>query len=64
MNIANVERHVEITCQDNQTIYKVDNITIFVFTDDEPFENGWFGFRTILNHITIDNSRVYDLSED
>ena len=61
MNIPNMERHVQITCVDSQTVYKIDTMTVFDFTDDEPFLEGWFGFRTVANHMTIDNFKVYAL---
>jgi len=61
MNIANVERHVEIICQGNRTIYKVDDLTVFDFADEDPFIEGWFGLRTVANHMTVDNFRVYTL---
>lgn len=61
MNKANVQRHVRIICQGNQTIYKIDDITVFDFTDEEPFTDGWFGLRTVANHMTVDNFKVYSL---
>ena len=36
----------------------------FDFTDDEPFLDGWFGFRTVANHMTIDNFKVYALKNE
>lgn len=61
MNKANVERHVQIICRGNQIIYKIDDLTVFDFTDSDPFLEGWFGFRTVANHMKIDNFKVYSL---
>lgn len=61
MNKANVERHVEIICKGNRTMYKVDDQTVFDFVDTIPFAEGWFGLRTVDNHMTVDNFKVYTL---
>jgi len=40
-----------------------DGEVVFDFTDDKPFVEGWFGFRTVSNHLRIDNFRVYRLGD-
>ncbi|MBP8793276.1 MAG: hypothetical protein KBE41_11315 [Lutibacter sp.] len=31
------------------------------FVDSEPYTSGYFGFRTVKNHMTVDNFKVYQL---
>ena len=33
------------------------------FEDKNPYTSGYFGFRTVNNHLTIDNFRVYQLEK-
>ena len=39
--------------------YSRDGEVVFEFRDKDPFREGWFGFRTVRNHLRIDNFRVY-----
>ena len=41
--------------------YIRDREIVFDFRDPAPFTSGWFGFRTVRNHMTIDKFRVYRL---
>ncbi|MFP6867528.1 MAG: DUF6250 domain-containing protein [Roseibacillus sp.] len=41
--------------------YCRDGEVVFEFRDKDPFREGWFGFRTVRNHLQIDNFRVYQL---
>jgi hypothetical protein len=36
----------------------------FEMIDDTPYTSGWFGFRTVRNHMAIDNFRVTRLSKN
>lgn len=48
---------------DGETIqYLRDGEVVFDFEDKAPFTEGWFGFRTVRNHLHIDNFKVYRLS--
>ena len=38
-----------------------DGEIVFNFVDKAPFTQGWFGFRTVNNHMLIDNFKVYRL---
>ena len=64
LNVPNIERHVTITCKGNQVTWAIDTTTVFDYYDEEPFEDGWFGFRTVSNHMTIDNFKVFSLEEE
>ncbi|MGJ8673847.1 DUF6250 domain-containing protein [Rubritalea sp.] len=55
---------VQIT-SDGETIeYKHGDIVVFQIKDEEPFTAGWFGLRTVRNHMRIDNFRVYALAKN
>ena len=41
--------------------YLRDGEIVFDFKDKDPYTEGWFGFRTIRNHLRIDNFKVYRL---
>jgi len=36
---------------------------VFDVLDKEPYTEGWFGFRTVKNHLQIDNFKVFRLNE-
>jgi hypothetical protein len=61
LNIANLKRHVEITCHMNKITFKVDELVVFDIDDENAFSEGWFAFRTVDNHMSIDNFYVYAL---
>tara|TARA_R110000823_G_scaffold158017_3_gene288838 strand:+ start:1553 stop:2314 length:762 start_codon:yes stop_codon:yes gene_type:complete len=42
--------------------YYRDGQCIINFYDPEPYTSGYFGFRTVNNHMTIDNFQVYGLT--
>ncbi|UCD30346.1 MAG: sulfatase-like hydrolase/transferase, partial [Planctomycetota bacterium] len=41
--------------------YIRDGEIIFDIRDDRPYHQGWFGLRTVRNHMTVDNFRVWRL---
>jgi hypothetical protein len=61
MNIPNLKRHVEITCHMNRITFRVDELVVFDINDENAYSEGWFGFRTVDNHMSIDNFYVYAL---
>ena len=54
---------IQIVSDGSRQQYIRDGEVIFDFTDDKPFVEGWFGFRTVSNHLKIDNFRVYRLGD-
>jgi len=52
---------IQIVADGNQIQYFCDGRLIFNFLDKKPLKKGWFGFRTVLNHLLIDNFKVYRL---
>jgi hypothetical protein len=63
MNRANVYRHVEIISCNGRQQYKMDGTLVFDIIDAEPFTSGWFGFRTVNNHMEIEHFRVLRILE-
>ncbi len=50
---------IRIICQGSRIKYQRNGETVFDFIDPEPLTEGWFGFRTVRNHMEIDNFRVH-----
>jgi len=61
MNVPNKVVKVQIVADGDKVQFYRDGERIFDFTDSEPYREGWFGFRTVRNHMTLDNFRVYRL---
>jgi len=61
MLTGNTINHVKIIVYNNSIQYYRNNQLIFNFFDPEPYTSGYFGFRTTINHMTVDNFRVYKL---
>lgn len=53
--------HIQILCFGATTQYVVNGEVYFTFEDDDPIPGGNFGFRTVENHETVDNFKVYSL---
>lgn len=58
MITANKKKHIEIEVKENYTSYSRDGDIIFEVNDREPYTSGYFGFRTVNNHLLIENFRV------
>ena len=61
MLIPNKWIKIQIVVNGNKTQYFLDGRLIFNFLDKKPLRKGWFGFRTVSNHLLIDNFKVYRL---
>lgn len=61
MITANKKMHIEILVKDNYTSYTRDGAIIFDINDPEPYTTGYFGFRTVENHMEIENFKVVKL---
>jgi len=53
---------IQIIADGSKIQYLRDGEIVFDFLDEKPFREGWFGFRTVRNHMKIDSFRVYRLS--
>ena len=61
MIIANKKKHIEIVVKDNFTSYSRNGEIIYKVNDAEPYKSGYFGFRTVNNHMLIENFKVIQL---
>lgn len=55
--------HIELVALEKRVQFIRDGKVIYDFTDEHPYERGWFGIRTIQNHMTIDNFKIYQIEE-
>lgn len=58
---ANQRISIAIESTDQGIKYWRDSTCLFDVTDNEPFQSGWFGFRTVHNHMQIHNFKVTQL---
>jgi hypothetical protein len=61
---ANKVNHVKIIVYHNIIQYYRNDQLIFNFYDPEPHSKGYFGLRTTINHMSIDNFKVYNLIDN
>lgn len=64
MITANKKMHIEIIVKDNFTSYTRDGEVIYKVDDSEPYTKGYFGFRTVNNHMKIENFIVIQLKKN
>ncbi|GAA4304612.1 hypothetical protein GCM10023163_28950 [Aestuariibaculum suncheonense] len=62
MIIPNKTVQIEIIVKDNYTSYSREGEKIFEIVDSEPYKSGYFGFRTVNNHMKIENFKVTQLN--
>ncbi|MDW5288281.1 DUF6250 domain-containing protein [Formosa sp. PL04] len=53
--------HIKIVAYGGTIQYFRDNQLLVDFEDTDPYTSGYFGFRTVKNHMTVDNFKVYQL---
>lgn len=58
MITANKKMRIEIIVKDNFTSYSRDGELIYEVDDLEPYKQGYFGFRTVNNHMEIENFKI------
>jgi len=63
LHTPNKTLKIQIIANGETIQYLRDGEIVFNITDKEPFKEGWFGFRTVNNHLLLDNFKVYQLSE-
>lgn len=54
---------IRIIAYDGVVQYYRDGNLIFDYFDAEPYTSGYFGFRTVHNHMTVDNFKIYKLNK-
>lgn len=58
MIIPNKKLHLTLIVNKNQVQYKRDGEIIFEINDEKPYSSGYFGIRTVENHIKIENLNI------
>ncbi|WP_406683289.1 DUF6250 domain-containing protein [Seonamhaeicola sp. MEBiC1930] len=58
---ANQPYHIKIISYNGHIQYYRNDQLITDFYDKNPYVSGHFGFRTVNNHMTVDNFKVYKL---
>jgi rhamnogalacturonan endolyase len=53
--------HVEIVVTGNKVQYFMNNKLLFDYYDPHPYSNGYFGLRTVKNHIKYKNFKIIQL---
>jgi len=64
LNAANQTYKMKIVCVDNKVQVYRDGQIYWDFTDENPYAEGWFGFRQTRTHLQIDNFKVFSVSLD
>lgn len=60
---ANTPYTIRIVSSGGVVKYYRDDLLVFNFQDSDPYTSGHFGFRTVNNHMTVDNFKVYQLND-
>lgn len=56
--------HIKIIVYENLVQYYRNEIRVFNLVDPSPLTEGYFGIRTVDNHMTVDNFNVYSLKRN
>ncbi len=62
MITPNEPKHIQIIVIGDRTQYLRNGEIIFDFHDDQPYQEGWFAFRTVDNHMQVRNFKVTRLN--
>ncbi len=57
--VPNKTYRIKLVVKENIVQYIRDGEVIFEINDPAPYHRGWFGWRTVRNHLRIDNLRIY-----
>ncbi|QDO94292.1 hypothetical protein FNB79_10040 [Formosa sediminum] len=59
----NTPYHIKIIAHGSTIQYYRNDMLLVDFNDNNPYTSGYFGLRTVKNHMTVDNFKVYKLKE-
>lgn len=59
--LPNTVNHIKIVVFHNSVQYYRNDKLIFDFYDTAPYNSGYFGIRTVNNHMSVDNFKVFSL---
>jgi len=54
----NKKTKITLIVKDNEVIYKKDGKVVFMIRDNAPYLSGYFGIRTVNNHMIIENLSI------
>jgi len=54
----NKKMHITLIAKGNRIIYLRNNEIIFTLDDPTPYKSGYFGIRTVNNHMLIENLKI------
>ncbi len=60
---ANKQYSIKIVAHNGIIQYYRDDKLFVSFLDENPYNEGFFGFRTVNNHMTVDNFKVYQIEK-
>ena len=55
----NVPIKIQLIADGQRIAYVRDGEVIYDVHDPNPYTDGWFGLRTVNNHMTVDNFKIY-----
>jgi len=55
--------HIDLEMKGNSVNYYFNHELLFSLDDPKPYRYGYFGFRTVKNHVFLKNFKVYQLAE-
>lgn len=58
MIVPNKKMHITLIVNKNHVQYIRDEEVIFEYQDENPYSNGYFGIRTVENHMKIENLKI------
>ena len=61
MIVPNKKMHITLIVNKKQVQYRRDEEVVFVYKDEKPYSNGYFGIRTVENHMKIENLKISSL---
>ncbi len=50
---------VQLVANGSEIQYLLDGRRLFSVNDPDPYTSGWFGVRTVSNHLKVDNLKIY-----
>lgn len=60
---SNKSYEIQLIAMGNKVQFFRDGKLVYDFVDESPYTQGWFGIRTIENHMTIDDFKVYRIEK-
>lgn len=57
--VPNQKYHLVLVARETKIQYWRDDQLIFDYTDSIPYTEGWFAFRTVNNHMLVENLKIY-----